>query len=596
MNYFGPALIALSTGLLWSCTSLEQPTSQQTDVQPSKVTKTQQENTSEAKAVEAPPAAVVKTQLPPAREFPIETFYSLLVAEMAGDRGRYDIELSNYIQEAHRTRDPGVTARATRIARYLNVHQITLSAALLWIELEPDNPEALYITATELAQSGRLLDAFKLSEKLLALGSTPIFQNIAARAGQVTDIQRESLLADFDRLLTSHPEDLQLRIGKGLLLQQRGELDAALAEAQKALAVRHDDVAAVVLEARLLYQLDRPEEALTRLLTLLQQNPQNRRLRLQYARMLAGIDLAQAQEQFDILVRQSPDDPELILSLALVNKQLGKRALARKSFMRLLELGQQTDSAHYHLGYLAAEAGDTDTALQHYQQVQQGPDFLPALGQTLDILIGRGELPAAREKMHQMRGRFSSGGEQLYLLEAQTLARYQHLTAAEALLTEALTLHPTNTDLLYSRAMINEHRDMIQLTENDLRTIIKYHPNNAAALNALGYTLADHTDRYEEAYALIHQALSIEPNDPSIIDSMGWVHYRLGNYDEALLRLREAMKAFPDHEIAAHLGEVLWVTGETDEARAVWSQGLELNPNSAIIPSVMQRLEAGFDD
>lgn len=587
MKHFKPAIIALSASLFWGCANTQQSDVQQERTGASQPPQAVEEPVSEAveEVVEVMPRAT--------REFPVETFYSLLVAELAGNRGRYDIELGNYIQEAHRTRDPGVTARATRIARYLNAHQATLNTALLWIELEPDNSEALYIAATELAQSGQLLDAFKHSEKLLALGSTPIFQNIAVRADQATDIQRESLLANFDRLLAEHPQDLQLLVGKGFLLQQQGKLEEALAEVDKALLLRNDDIAAAVLEAQLLYQLDRPEESLTRLLTLLQQNPQNRRLRLQYARMLANIDLEKAQEQFEILVRQSPDDSELILSLALVAGELGNTALARESFVRLLEMGEQSDSAHYYMGQIEAQDGNSDTALEHFEQVEQGPDFLPALNQAVNILIGRGDLAEAQRKMRDVRKRFEDQTEQFYLLEAQALARYQHLDRAEALLTQALTLHPSSTELLYSRAMINEQRDMIELTENDLRTVIKYQPNNAAALNALGYTLADRTDRYQEAYELIDQALSIEPNDPSIIDSMGWVQYRLGNYEEALLRLREAMKAFPDHEIAAHLGEVLWVMGETEEARAVWSQGLELNPDSDIIPSVMQRLEAG---
>ena len=138
--------------------------------------------------------------------------------------------------------------------------------------------------------------------------------------------------------------------------------------------------------------------------------------------------------------------------------------------------------------------------------------------------------------------------------------------------------------------MLNERRDLIAQTETDLRTILQHEPNNATALNALGYTLADRTDRYEEAFELISQALSLKPDDPAILDSMGWVHYRLGQIDEALLRLRQAMKMFPDHEIAAHLGEVLWVSGQQEEARSVWEEGMKLSPNSSIIPRAMERM------
>lgn len=583
MTYVKLAIIALSTSLVWSCATVQQTTDTGRETS---ATQADPQSPEEPKVEQ-----LVKAKPLPSREFPIETFYSLLVAEMAGSRGRYDIELGNYIQEAHRTRDPGVAARATRIARYISAHQATLNAAQLWLELEPDNPEALYIAATELAQSGQLQDAFKHSEKLLELGSTPIFQNIAVRASQATDTQRESLLGQFNRLLGEHPENTQLLVGKGFLLQQQGKAQNALVEVEKALLLEANNIAAAVLKAQLMYELDRPEEALGQLLSVLQKNPQNRRLRLQYARILARVDLEKAQEQFQLLVRQSPDDSELLLSLALVANELGNTSLARESLTRLLDMGEQRDSAHYYLGEIESREDNSDAALKHYQQVEKGPDYLPALSRALDILVARGDLAKARQQMRDVRSRFADDTAQFYLLEAQILARHQNLDLADALLTEALTLHPSHTELLYSRAMVNEQRDMIQLTERDLRTIIRYQPNNAAALNALGYTLADRTDRYEEAYELINQALNISPDDPSIIDSMGWVQYRLGNHEEALLRLREAMKAFPDHEIAAHLGEVLWVTGETEEARSVWFRGLELNPDSGIIQRVIQRLE-----
>lgn len=531
---------------------------------------------------------------PPVRPFPIDTFYSLLVAEMAGSRGRYDVELGNYIQEAHRTRDPGVTARATRIARYLNAHQATLNTALLWVELEPDNAEARYIAASELAFDGQLTEAFKHSEALLNMGSRALFQSIAAQAAHATDTQREALMEDFERLLNQAGPLPELLTGKALLLQQDGKLEEALKAVRAALASAEDEIPAVVLEAQLLYQLERPQDALSRLVNLLKKNPDNLGLRLQYARMLASIDLEQALEQFEILVEQSPGDAELLLSRALVANELGKTDLAEASFLELLSIGEQTDPAHYYLGNIAAARGDLSSALHHYRQVRQGQDFFPALNRYLDILIYHEDLDEAQRVVDGLRQDYPHQAEQFYLLHAQVLSRHRHLDAAERILSQGLSLNPTSVELLYSRALLNEQRDRIDLTEQDLRIILRYHPNNAMALNALGYTLADRTDRYQEAYDLINRALSIEPNDPAIIDSMGWVQYRLGNYEEALLRLREAMKAYPDPEIAAHLGEVLWVTGDVEAARETWTQGMELNPDNDIIPRTMKRLEASL--
>lgn len=583
---------AIGSLLLWGCAS-------QPEVSKEAI-RTETEESSAAE-LEIPPLIPVK----PARPFPVETLYSLLVAEIAIDRGRYDVVLGNYVQEAHRTRDPGVSAQATRIARFLGAHQAALNTSLLWVELEPENPEALFAASSELAEAGRLQEAFAFSETLLKLNSLPIFQSIAARAVQATDTQREGLAAEFDRLLADYPDDVQLLVGKSLLMQQDEELEDALALVRRALAIQGDDVTAAVQEAKLLYQLNRPSEALDRLLTLLQQNPDNQRLRLQYARLLAGIDLEEAQEQFEILVAQSPNDPDLLLSLGLVANERGDLDNARQVFERLLAAAQtpeamaagpgmnsRINAAHYHLGTIAEREESYDEALAHYNAVTEGQDFLPALARSVDIMVRRGNLEAAGTKMSALRLEHTEQRDRFYLMEAQALAQYQHLDAAEALLSEALTFSPTNADLLYSRAMINEQRDLLELTETDLRTIIKYQPNNAAALNALGFTLADRTDRYAEALELIEQALRIRPNDPAIIDSMGWVQYRLGNYEEAIIRLREALKTFPDPEIAAHLGEVLWVSGEPEQARNAWQEGLKLDPDSDIIHGTIQRLGA----
>lgn len=545
--------------------------------------------TVEAPEPEAPVEEVIKPEIP-TRPFEAETLYALLVAEMAGSRERYDIALGNYMQQAHKTRDPGVTARATRIARFLNARQAALNGALLWIQLEPDNNEARFVAASELAQSGRLIEATNQSEYLLNNNSTPIFQSIAASAARATDTQREQLMVRFQHLLEQHPNNTQLLVGMGLLKQQHKDLDAALGYARQALIEDEALIPAAVLEAKLLHQLDRTDEALDRLALLLSKHPENKRLRLQYARVLASFDLEKAQQQFAMLVEQNPNDPELIFSLALISNERGMLTEAKEHFEKLISLDSRRSSAHYYLGRIAEKENDINTALEHYIQVEPGPDFMPALLQTTDILVSQNEVEAANKRLNAARERFPSQAERFYLLESEVLSKYRQLDAAEGILTEGINLFPASTQLLYGRAMINEQRDLIELTESDLRTILKYDPNNATALNALGYTLADRTDRYEEAYELISQALNIKPDDPAIIDSMGWVQYRLGRLDEALLRLRQAMQMFPDHEIAAHLGEVLWVAGEKEEARSIWAEGLKLNPNSHIIPGVIERM------
>jgi tetratricopeptide (TPR) repeat protein len=530
------------------------------------------------------------------REFPAETLYALLVAEVAGNRNRFDIALGNYIQQAHRTRDPKVAARATHIGQYLKAHQATLDTAQLWLELEPSNNEARLIVATELSLSGRLLEAFEQSKILLERNSTTLFQDIAARAARATDTQREQLLQAYTALLAEHPKYPQLLVGRGLLQQQRGQLDTALKDAIAALKQKEDYIPAAILEAKLLNQLKRPDEALKNLSGILERHPDNKRLRLQYARLLSAYDLDRAYEQFTILAEQSPYDPDLRLSLALICTERGNSKEAKKHFDTLLLQQQRVPTAHYYLGRIAEQSQQTDQALQHYLKVDSGADFLPALLQASNIMLKREDFAANSGRFNEARKKFPKQSEHLFLLESEILREQKQLQRAEQSLTQGLRVLPLNTKLLYSRAMLLESQKKLPRAEADLRTIIKYEPDNATALNALGYTLADNTpvnsnsERLTEALAMIEKALNITPHDPAVIDSLGWVHYRLGNLEEAILRLRQAMKAYPDPEIAAHLGEVLWAAGDHSRANEIWFEGMQLDPENSIIANTVERL------
>lgn len=534
---------------------------------------------------------VVEEKTIPERAFPAETLYALLVAELAGSRSRFDIALGNYIQQAHATRDPNVTARATRIARFLNAHQAALDTSLLWIQIEPDNTEAHFIAATELARSGRLLEALTQATQLLEDSeSSAIFQNIAARAASATDTQREQLKFRYEQLLAQHPEHDGLLLGVALIEQQNGHLEKALLLTQQLLAKDPEHVTGLILQSKLLEESGQPEKALERLAHQLTLQPEEIRLRLQYARLLANYDLDEAYSQFEILRHQNPQDADILFSLALISHERGNYAEAKNLFEQLIVEGARTSSAHYYLARIAEMENDFSSALEHYLQVKPGPDFLPAVSQTTDILVRAGELDSANNHLNAIRQRFPQESARLYLLQADKLGKYQYLEEAEQTLTEGLTFDTENSQLLYARAMINERRNFIDLLEMDLRSILRYNPNNVEALNALGYTLADRTTRYTEALELITQAIRLKPDDPAILDSMGWVQYRLGNLEEATLRLQEALKQLADPVIASHLGEVLWVSGRESEAKAVWRQAVDKAPNNAVIREALERL------
>lgn len=548
----------------------------------------------EAPASPAEPkaTAIVEPQpeLPP-RPFPTETLYSLLAAEMAGSRQQYDIALSNYAQQAQETRDPQVAERATMIARYLNDNATAAANAVLWAELEPDNDQALGNASYTLMQEGRLLEAFEMSRRLRQYKDESLFQSIAANAGRLTYIQREELLAGYLQELEKYPQDEQLLIGLGLLSQLQERPEDALEYARQTLKVHPRSTAATLLESSVLHHLNRTDEAIARLAAMLEHHPHHLRLRLQYARLLVNQDLSKAHQQFEILVQQHPEDPDLLLSLALVAMEEKNLDSAANALEQLLDFEAKASIANFYLGQVSELRGERKRAVLHYLQVQPGENFLQANVNLLNIMVSEGDLLSASQHIERVVTASPELADNYQLLHAQALTRHDYLEAADAVLTQALTRSPNNADLRYSRALVYEKQNQLPKAEQDLRLILTREPNNPLVLNALGYMLADRTQRLAEAQEFLLQAVALSPEDPAIIDSLGWLYFRLGDYSEALVLLRRAYHLYPDPEVAAHLGEVLWVIGEQDEARNVWQQSLERHPGNLFIESTMERLQ-----
>ncbi len=464
--------------------------------------------------------------------------------------------------------------------------------AKLWTNAAPHNQDALANASLAHLQLGQLREAFEFSRRLLDEGGEPLFQNIAASAASVDDAARTKLLEDFTHELEQHPEDEQLLVGTGILLQQSGDYDAAMQQVHKTLKLHPRSIPAAILEANLLHQLKRDQEAIAKMASLLEFYPENTSLRQQYARILTHHDMTLAQEQFAILSQQLPGNGDMLLSLGIIALERRDLDTARASFEELLDRDQHIAAAHYYLGRMAEARNDLQEAIIHYLQVNSGNDFLSATLQLLNIFVRLEDFLSAEQHMNRVRLRFPDQSEALYVLHGQTLIKHNYLTQAEQVLSDGLTSFPSSTRLLFARAMLNNERQRLPATERDLRQILKQDSDNVAALNSLGYILADRTQRYSEAYELLEKALRLKPDDAAIIDSMGWLYYRTGKYPEALSHLRQAYEASPNAEIGAHLGEVLWVIGETEEARRVWREAQQLEPDNATIRETLNRLKA----
>lgn len=525
------------------------------------------------------------------KTFDSETLYSLLVAEIAISRNRMDIAYSNYAQQVEKTQDLAVTERATRLALAVDNRPASLALAKQWKQFDPSNTEARYIVISELMNDNQFTAAFKESHRLLEAGEMAGFYDIATQAAdtQSTDV---STLADlYANALIDYPQTEELWTGYSILLQADNQLPQALSAATQASNIQPVEARALFQKARIFTAMGEIDSATNVFSSMVKQHPTNKQLRLRYANMLVRRDLPEALKQYQFLAEQNPDDSNILLTVALIQQEQKLYHQARESYQQLLNINEHVDEAHFGLGEIADNEDQLDLALSHYKAVNDGDRFMQAASSAADIIYQQEGLSASHQFLNIKRETATPQQQQaLFILEADTLARSNLNDQAEAVYQQGLNKYPDSLGITYARALHYANTGKIVLAERDFLALLQQKPNYSAALNAYGYTLADSTSRFIEAKELITRAYAIDSDEPAILDSMGWVEYKLGNLPEALTFLQQAMALSPDHEIAAHLGEVLWHMDRKSDAIAVWEQGLSLNPESHILKETLTRL------
>jgi tetratricopeptide (TPR) repeat protein len=519
-----------------------------------------------------------------------EVLYKLLVAELAGQRGQVDVALDNYLEAAEATRDPAVAERAVRIAVFSRDQERGLKAARLWTEITPNNLDARRVYGALLMRAGRLEEAI---EELAEIVRPP--NDDETRFSLVGDMlarekDKSAAVQVMDRIVERHPDNIHATFAHVQLLGRTANFERALVLLDEVLAKAPDHERAIIFKAGILQREGRTTEALSALSGYLERTPQSEAVRMTYARLLVDAKRYEdARAQFGLLSAQNPQDADVAYALGLLLLQTNRFGEAKTQFQRLVELGKRIDAAYYYLGQIGESEEDYEAALDAYQRVGDGDHRLNAQIRVATILAEQDKVPEARAHLHGVRVNNQQESVRVYRAEAEILVRKERLQDAMTVYDTALAEFPQNSDLLYARAMLAEKLDLLDILERDLRDILSREPNNADALNALGYTLADRTDRYEEALEFIKRAYELRPDDHFIVDSMGWVMYRLGRYDEALKHLRRAMELKNDPEVAAHLGEVLWVMGDRQAARKIWDSALESTPGDKRILDVIKR-------
>lgn len=524
--------------------------------------------------------------------FPPDILYALLTAEIAGQRGRYDITLVNYVQAARKSKDLGVIRRAMQIARALGGDNAQLQLAQAWLDVEPDNVEPLQIAAVQSIRQKKYETALEYMERILNLGGDADFDHLAAHAKTLSGEERAELIRLYEALRQRHPNNPEVRYSVALLQQSNGMPTHAMDTLKPLLDEYPDFQPAILLYGALMFERGDKEAALSYVRRNTRRYPDSHRLGTLYARMLVeDRQLQAAEDEFLALTKRFPDQPGLRLSFALVALENNHLDLAEKTLRELIGAGHHVQEAHYYLGRIAEDRDQRDQAIDHYQQIESGPHYLSALSRLSLLMARNGELTSVLDRLHTLRTQQPQQSENFWLIEVNLLNELQERTAAVRSASEALTAYPDNLRLRYTRAMLLDEQTEFDMIEADLRYILEREPDNAVALNALGYTLTLRRERLDEALALITRALTLDPENPAIIDSMGWVQYLLGNLGEALKYLKDAYNRYPDPEVAAHYSEVLWASGDREGARTVWNATLKTHPGNTLILETRQRLE-----
>lgn len=524
---------------------------------------------------------IISGPMTPAEDATSDEMYEVLAAELAGRLGHVPEAVAHYSRAAQLSDDPRIAERATRVALFAGVLREAIENGERWAKLAPDDPDAQRTLALLYVKSGHPERAVTHLERVVSIEPEQGNGFMAAAAVLAGAEDGSKALDAMSKLVARYKTDPQAYLAYATLALKLEDYPAAVQASDKALALDPRLAQARMIKAQSLLKQGATERALKSMSSAASEDPTNFELQFSYGKMLVQAQrYGEAREVFERLLREQPKHPDLLYTLGLLNLQEGRYSAATDYFRHLVQTGKRIDEAYYYLGRIEEERKRYRPALDYYAKVGEGEYHVDAQVRIGTMLARVGEWPKVREHFKQRRDRAGDEATEvrLYLAEGRVLRDVKRYAEAFRLFSRALIEHPGNPDLLYARALIAEKMGRLDFLERDLKAILAKDPDNATALNALGYTLAEHNRRLEEARGYIERALRLKPDDPTVMDSMGWIQYRLGNYRQAEKYLRKAYGLLQDPEIAGHLSELLWHQGRRAEALKVLQTALQKDP------------------
>jgi len=536
-----------------------------------------------------------------------DLFYQLLLADIALQRGDPALAARAYLEVARELKDVRLARRAAEIAYATRQRATAEAAATLWHELAPDaeRPQQI-LSALAAGGGGREPEAGSNTEADLKARLEKILADQALSGAGVGDaflqlnralsrLSDKKAVYDLVRDLASpYASSPEAHYAVALAAQNASAGDpamvaVALDRVDRALALKPDWERAALLKAEILAKRSN-EEAVAYLTAFLKSQPGSRPVRGALAQFYVEQKrLPEARAIFEALAAEEPDVREYAMGVAILSFQMKDWPAAEAQFTKLAAKGDD-GTAQLYLAQIAEETKRYDEAIARYKAVPDGDRAWLAKLRVASLLGKLNRVDEGRRWLADLPAVTIDQRIQVRQAEASMLREAGDLAGAYAALEQGLAEFPDAPDLLYDSAMVAEKLDRLDVAEARLKRLVELKPEDPQSLNALGYTLVDRTTRTEEGRALIEKALKLAPDDPFILDSMGWALYKLGRYDEALDYLGRAFAGRPDAEIAAHLGEVLWVKGEKTRAKEIWAAQLKDSPDHPVLLETMRRL------
>ena len=553
------ASLSLASVLLISCTSTAQNSSPAEEL-------AEDEKTSAGAEIEVLPENL------PEVELTADLMYKILLADLARQRSNKELALAAIVDAAIETRDPRLAAQATRQAVISSQFATAIQMAELWQELSPNDVDAYQTLGNLLVVDKKPEQAAPYYSRALALTDkkkrnlllTQISSTLIRYSSQQ---QTLDLIEDLAR---EYPDSVDVALAHASVASKLKQYDIATTAIDRALALEPENVDAAVFKFSLLTLQNKDSAAVDFASDFLKRHPDAILLRTALARhFLEESQLEQAEKEYLIIHKQDPTSFIAPMALALIRIDSGLLDDASDYLEKVLQLQPNNDLARVYLGDIASKQKRLDDAITWYRAVTDQDQLFTARVRLVDVIMERDGIEAALRELEGIHPESPSQSIDLILLQNELLAREGRLAESLELINEALADNPDNIELLYARAMIAAQQKDVANLEKDLLRVLEIQPGHVQSLNALGFTLADLTDRYDEAYTLIAAALKKKPGDPFILDSMGWVSYRLQNLDAAEEYLRKALAKRNDPEIASHLVEVLLAAGKLREATEI---------------------------